>query len=70
MSGEQYTDNDGYAEFDGCDDGEVTVYLNGTDSGTYQACNHSMTSKRAVGNVLGSSGTGSPRPAAYNPATG
>ena len=36
MSSEVYTDDDGYAEFDGYDDGEVVVYVDGSSAGTYQ----------------------------------
>ncbi len=36
MSGEVYTDADGYAEFGGYDDGEVVVYVDGSNFGTYQ----------------------------------
>lgn len=30
-----YTDSEGYAVFDGFDDGDITVYLNGSDYGKY-----------------------------------
>ena len=36
MSDEVYTDNDGYAEFDGYDDGEVVVYVDGSNAGAYR----------------------------------
>ena len=36
MSSEVYTDDDGYAEFDGYDDGEGVVYVDGSSAGTYQ----------------------------------
>ena len=36
MSNEEYTDSDGYAEFDGYEDGEVVVYVDGGNAGTYQ----------------------------------
>ena len=36
MSSEVYTDDDGYAEFDGYADGEVVVYVDGSSAGTYQ----------------------------------
>ena len=35
VSGTEYTDEDGHAEFDGFEDGEITVYVNGTGYGTY-----------------------------------
>jgi len=33
---EQKTDSDGYADFDGDEEGEVEVSLNGTSYGTYE----------------------------------
>lgn len=33
---EQKTDSDGYADFDGDDEGEIDVFLNGTSYGTYE----------------------------------
>lgn len=36
VSNEVYTDNDGYAEFNGYDDGEVIVYVDGSNVGRYQ----------------------------------
>ena len=33
---EEKTDSDGYADFDGDDEGEIEVFLNGTSYGTYE----------------------------------
>jgi hypothetical protein len=35
VSTEEYTDSDGHADFDGYDDGEVQVFVNGSSYGTY-----------------------------------
>jgi len=35
MSDDAYTDDQGYAEFDGYDPGEVDVYVDGSNMGTY-----------------------------------
>jgi len=35
MTAEEYTDSDGYANFDGYEEGEVKVYVNGSSHGTY-----------------------------------
>lgn len=35
----EHTDGDGYAEFDGYDDGEVKVFLDGSDRGTCDYAN-------------------------------
>jgi hypothetical protein len=34
-TGPEYTGSDGHAEFDGYDDGEVEVFVDGADYGTY-----------------------------------
>jgi hypothetical protein len=36
MSEEEYTDTDGIASFDGYDEGEIRVYLDGSNFGDYQ----------------------------------
>jgi hypothetical protein len=36
MSTEEHTDGDGYANFDGYDEGEIQVYLDGSSYGNYQ----------------------------------
>jgi len=36
MSTEEYTDSDGCANFDGYDEGEIQVYLDGKSYGNYQ----------------------------------
>jgi len=33
---EQKTDSDGYADFEGDEEGEIEVFLNGTSYGTYE----------------------------------
>lgn len=35
MSDEEYTDADGSAYFDGYDDGEINVYVDGSNCGSY-----------------------------------
>jgi hypothetical protein len=35
MTGAEYTDNDGRADFDGYDDGEVEIFVEGRSCGTY-----------------------------------
>jgi hypothetical protein len=35
MSDDVYTDDQGYAEFSGYDNGEVDVYVDGSNVGTY-----------------------------------
>jgi hypothetical protein len=35
MSAKEYSDSDGYAFFDDYDEGEITVYLDGSNYGTY-----------------------------------
>ena len=37
MTAEEYTDEDGCVDFDGYEDGEVTVYVRGNDLGTYRS---------------------------------
>ena len=36
MSNAEYTDEDGHAEFDGYDDGEIVDYLDGSSYGEYR----------------------------------
>lgn len=36
MTSTEYTDSDGHAEFDGYDEGEVEVFVDGSSCGTYQ----------------------------------
>lgn len=36
MTAEEYTDSDGHAEFDGYDEGEVEVYVDGASYGRYR----------------------------------
>jgi hypothetical protein len=36
MTAEEYTDSDGYAEFDGYDEGDVEVFIGGSSYGTYK----------------------------------
>jgi len=36
MTAEEYTDDDGHAEFDGYEEGEVEVFVDGTSCGTYK----------------------------------
>jgi hypothetical protein len=35
-SASEYTDEQGHVEFDGYDDGEIVVYVNGTTYGSYE----------------------------------
>jgi len=39
VTGERSTDSDGHAEFDGYEDGEIEVFVNGTGYGTYRYSN-------------------------------
>ncbi|PIR89823.1 hypothetical protein COU04_01470 [bacterium (Candidatus Gribaldobacteria) CG10_big_fil_rev_8_21_14_0_10_33_41] len=36
VTGEEYTDSDGYAYFDDYDEGEVEVFIDGSSYGTYE----------------------------------